>query len=121
MDIYHEHILDLAQHSPHERVLPAPTHAAQHHHASCGDLMQVTLIVQDGVIVDIGWQAEACVLSRAAAGALAPRLLGAAVTDVAQWHLPQVLAALGLPSVLPARTKCVLVFLTAVQRAVERL
>jgi nitrogen fixation NifU-like protein len=64
-DLYQEIILDHAR-SPHNKgVLKVATHTIKGSIASCGDSVQMQLVVNVGVVSDLIWQGDGCAISTA--------------------------------------------------------
>lgn len=59
--------------------LPAPTHQARGVNALCGDELTLTLRVQDGVIVDYGFDAQVSALTLAATSIMGDLIVGQCV------------------------------------------
>jgi len=69
--------------------------------AACGDLSRVSLVIDDGVVERVTFDAEGCGATRAASAAVAEMVEGGAVIDAARVGTDEVEAALG--SLIPAK------------------
>jgi tRNA-uridine 2-sulfurtransferase len=63
--------------------------------AACGDLSRVSLVVEDGVVARVTFDAEGCGATRAATAAVAEMVEGEAVVEAARVATDEVDAALG--------------------------
>jgi tRNA-specific 2-thiouridylase len=79
------------------RVGPAPESAftGAAGGAACGDLARVSLLVQDGRVAEVTFEAEGCAATRAATAAVADLVEGEAILDVARVGTTEVTDALG--------------------------
>jgi len=69
--------------------------------AACGDLSRVSLVIDDGVVERVTFDAEGCGATRAASAAVAEMVEGGAVIDAARVGTDEVSAALG--GLIPAK------------------
>jgi len=80
-DLYSEKILDLAGNAPQPGRLSLPDATARKVSRVCGSVIEVDLIVQDGVIVDYGHEVSACALGQTSAAIVAREIIGTPVGD----------------------------------------
>jgi nitrogen fixation NifU-like protein len=119
-DLYQEHILDHANAPRNFGHLQHPTETGAAKNVSCGDSLTLELQTDaQGIIQEIAWQGDGCAISMAAASLLSEQAVGKNLAELQHLSLPDVLSALGLGSVSPARIKCATLFLNALH-AVER-
>lgn len=57
------------------------THRAEGHNPLCGDQLELTLLVQDGVIADIRFEGHGCAIDVASASLMTTTLKGRTVAD----------------------------------------
>jgi tRNA-uridine 2-sulfurtransferase len=69
--------------------------------AACGDLSRVSLVVEDGVVARVTFDAEGCGATRAATAVVAEMVEGGAVVEAARVGTDEVEAALG--GLIPAK------------------
>lgn len=116
-DLYQEHILDHSQAPRNFGELAGANLTAEAKNVSCGDSLSVQLRVDtDGRIQDIAWKGEGCAISMAAASILSEQARGKKLSELQHLEFSELLAALGLSSLSPARIKCATLFLHALQR-----
>ncbi|MDF1665867.1 MAG: iron-sulfur cluster assembly scaffold protein [Planctomycetota bacterium] len=75
--------------------LENPSAAAKHVNPACGDILQFSVLVTDGVIADLRFQCKGCSASIAAASALVTCAKGQAVQDAEKIDLPQLEELIG--------------------------
>ncbi len=80
-DLYQEIIMDHRR-SPRNQGLPAGhDHYADGFNPFCGDRVSVGLKVEDGVIVDVGFEGEGCAISIASASLMTESVMGRPVSE----------------------------------------
>jgi nitrogen fixation NifU-like protein len=85
----------------------------------CGDRIRVELRVDDGVIADARFTADACAISIATASMLTEGIKGRALTEVSDFDSAWVERALEGPPPA-ARARCVTLVLDTLRRAAEQ-
>ena len=101
-----------------QRVLAAPTHTHEGTNPLCGDRMRLEVVVHDGRLTELAFQASACAIATASASLLTERLRGAAVGDVDRIDDDDVVAALGA-GVPPGRRACATLPLLVLRQALR--
>ena len=86
--------------------------------ASCGDVCNVSLVIQDGEIVDVKYVVTGCVISRASAAVLAEAVLGP-IGRIEPMDGTVIRDLLGV-NVSPLRERCLTTALAAVQNAINQ-
>ncbi|MDH3283134.1 MAG: SUF system NifU family Fe-S cluster assembly protein, partial [Acidobacteriota bacterium] len=81
-ELYQEMILDHGKRPRNFRVVDGPSHEADGYNPLCGDELQLTLRVEDGVIQDIAFQGSGCAISTASASLMTSALKGRRVEEV---------------------------------------
>jgi len=117
MDIlYREEILQHYQH-PRNAGKPATfTHTAKKDNPFCGDEIEVFLMIDNGVIKDIHFEAKGCAISIASASMLSEMVMGCKVERVKKLQTNDILTLLKIEPT-PTRLKCALLPLEAIQLA----
>ena len=67
-------ILEIASHTENNKILENFTHKSKNKNPLCGDEMEISLIVKNDVIKDIGYQCKSCVYCRASVSLLSRKL-----------------------------------------------
>jgi tRNA-specific 2-thiouridylase len=86
--------------------------------AACGDLSRISLVVEDGSVVRVSFDAEGCGATRAATAAVAEMVEGGSVLDVARIGIEEVDAALG--GLTPAKRHAAQLAADALHRALAQ-
>jgi nitrogen fixation NifU-like protein len=82
MDLYQEIVIDHAKSPRNKGKLDSPTHHAHGHNPLCGDELEVTLVVRDGIIEDVKCAASGCAISIASASIMSEEVKGKPVDEV---------------------------------------
>jgi nitrogen fixation NifU-like protein len=107
MDIYREAILEHYHHPRHWGILSPADVDHEENNPLCGDRLRLTLRLEGGTIVEVGWDGDGCAISQASASMLGERLLGKTLEAVRVITKADILAMLGV-SPGPARMNCAL-------------
>jgi molybdenum cofactor cytidylyltransferase len=99
--------------------LDAPTAAAEATNPLCGDRVRIELAIDDGVVADARFVADACALCIASASLLTERVRGLATDAASAIAASEIAAALAV-DVPPARERCVRLPLEAMRDALAR-
>ena len=113
--LYREEILDHYRHPQNFGRLKQPTHRAEFKNASCGDQIEVGLLVKDSRVIDIRFDGRGCALSVATASLLTEAIKGLELAEVKHLALADVVKLIG--EVNPGRHKCILMSLEAIKLA----
>lgn len=86
--------------------------------SSCGDVIEVWLKVEEGVIVNVGFEGQGCAISQASMSILSEELKGQKVEDILKIDKDFLLELLGI-SLSPTRLKCALMSIEAVKKSLS--
>ena len=75
-------ILEIAAHTENNKVVENYTHKSKHKNPLCGDEMEISLIVKDDVVKDMGYQCKSCVYCQASVSLLSRKIKEKKVDDV---------------------------------------
>ena len=75
-------ILEIAAHTENNKVVENYTHKSKHKNPLCGDEMEISLIVKDDVVNDMGYQCKSCVYCQASVSLLSRKIKEKKVDDV---------------------------------------
>ena len=75
-------ILEIASHTENNKVLENFTHKSKHKNPLCGDEMEISLIVKDNVVKDMGYQCKSCVYCQASVSLLSRKIKEKKVDDI---------------------------------------
>lgn len=131
--LYRQVILDHSSHPHHHGLLDASTNQIELNNPTCGDVIQLQLLVEDDVIQDIRFSGHGCSISTASASMMTDAVVGKKVSAaldmmqdfslLVQGEAPKDLDALGDAAILsgvakfPARIKCATLSWKALNRA----
>ena len=75
-------ILEIAANTENNKVVENYTHKSKHKNPLCGDEMEISLIVKEDVIKDMGYQCKSCVYCQASVSLLSRKIKEKKVDDV---------------------------------------
>ena len=75
-------ILEIASHTENNKVLENFTHKSKNKNPLCGDEMEISLIVKNDIIKDIGYQCKSCVYCQASVSLLSRKLKNKKIEDI---------------------------------------
>ncbi|WP_440914917.1 iron-sulfur cluster assembly scaffold protein [Candidatus Pelagibacter sp.] len=67
-------ILEIASHTENNKVLENFTHKSKNKNPICGDEMEISLIVKDDVVKDMGYQCKSCIYCQASVSLLSRKI-----------------------------------------------
>jgi nitrogen fixation NifU-like protein len=118
MSLYQDLILDHYRNPRNQGVLKAPTHSAGAHNPTCGDRLEMQLLVKNGIIADVKFSGSGCAISQASASLLSEFLKGKSLEEARTFGKDNLLALLGV-TLSPNRLKCALLSLETFDKAVN--
>ncbi len=110
MDLYKEEVMDHYEHPRNQGSFDDTQDKeiieGRDSNASCGDMVQFQLRVQDGVVVEVKWKGIGCAITTAAASKLSEWVLDKKVIEIKKMDEEQLIKeAIGF-EVNPGRIKC---------------
>ena len=75
-------ILEIASHTDNNKVIKNHTHKSKNKNPLCGDEMEISLIVKNNVIKDLGYQCSSCVYCQASVSLLSRKIKNRKVDDL---------------------------------------
>ena len=75
-------ILEIAAHTENNKVVENYTHKSKHKNPLCGDEMDISIIVKDEVVKDMGYQCKSCVYCQASVSLLSRKIKEKKVDDI---------------------------------------
>lgn len=121
MDLYAENIMEHHKHPDHFGHVKGANAKANLANPLCGDKLSVELKIGNTpkkIIEDAKFSGVGCAISRAGADMLMDHIIGKSVEEVKNYSAEEVYELFGV-EITPARTKCALLALTAVKKALE--
>jgi len=67
-------ILEIASYTDNNKVLKDPTHKSKNKNPICGDEMEISLIVENDIVKDMGYQCKSCVYCQASVSLLSRKI-----------------------------------------------
>jgi len=75
-------ILEIASNTENNKVIKNYTHQSKNKNPLCGDEMEISLIVKDNVIQDIGYQCKSCIYCQASVSLLSRSVIKAPIEKI---------------------------------------
>ena len=75
-------ILEIASHTKNNKVLENFTHKSKNKNSLCGDEMEISLIVKDGVVKDMGYQCKSCIYCQASVSLLSRKIKDKKIEEI---------------------------------------
>ena len=75
-------ILEIAANTENNKVVENYTHKSKHKNPLCGDEMEISLIVKEDVVKDMGYQCKSCVYCQASVSLLSRKIKEKKVDDI---------------------------------------
>ena len=75
-------ILEIASHTENNKVIKNFTHKSKNKNPLCGDEMEISLIVKNNVVKDVGYQCSSCVYCQASVSLLSRKIKEKKVDEV---------------------------------------
>jgi len=118
MDIYRDEILDHARHPRNRGKISNPTHRSRTPNPLCGDMIDLMIRLEgkNSWVKEVGFEANACAVSVAAASMLTEKMKGKTKKELRRLREEDVVSWFG-GSLTPSRRECALLPLKALQEA----
>ena len=75
-------ILEIASHTENNNALENFTHKSKNKNPLCGDEMEISLIVKDGVVKDMGYQCKSCIYCQASVSLLSRKIKDKKIEEI---------------------------------------
>ena len=75
-------ILEMASHTENNKIIEDFTHKSKHKNPLCGDEMEISLIVKNDVIKDMGYQCKSCVYCQASVSLLSRKIKNQKIDEI---------------------------------------
>ena len=75
-------ILQIASNTENNKVLENHTHKSKNKNPMCGDVMEISLLVKDNKVVDMGYQCKSCVYCQASVSLLSQNIKEKSLDEV---------------------------------------
>lgn len=118
MTLYQELILDHYRNPRNQGELKVPTYAATMNNPTCGDRLEMQILVKNDIIEDVKFKGSGCAISQASASILTEFLKGKSLEEVKRLEKDDLLDLLGIELSL-TRLKCALLSLETFKQALR--
>jgi nitrogen fixation protein NifU and related proteins len=75
-------ILEIASHTENNKIIENYTHKSKNKNPLCGDEMEISLIVKDNVVKDIGYQCKSCIYCQASVSLLSRKIKDQKIDEI---------------------------------------
>jgi len=75
-------ILEIASNTKNHKVIKNHTHQSKNKNPLCGDEMEISLIVKDNIIKDMGYQCRSCVYCQASVSMLSQKIKNEKLSEI---------------------------------------
>ena len=78
-------ILEIASHTENNKIIENFTHKSKNKNPLCGDEMEISLIVEEDVVKDLGYQCKSCVYCQASVSLLSRKIKGKKIEEIKEF------------------------------------
>ena len=78
-------ILEIASNTENNKVLSNHTHKSKNKNPICGDEMEISLIIKNKKVVDVGYQCKSCVYCQASVSLLSQKIKGKSLDEIKEF------------------------------------
>lgn len=117
--MYHELLMEHYKFPTYKKEIKNPIVSSHDLNASCGDTITFDLIIENDIIVDLGFAGSGCIISQASADILAGHLHQKNIALVHQITSQDLLGMMEI-TLGPNRLKCALLALQILQKAIAK-
>ena len=75
-------ILEIASNTENNKILDKHTHKSKNKNSICGDEMEISLLIKNNIVVDIGYQCKSCVYCQASVSLLSRKIKNKSLNEV---------------------------------------
>ena len=75
-------LLEIASHTENNKIIENFTHKSKHKNPLCGDEMEISLIIENDVIKDMGYQCKSCIYCQASVSLLSRKIKEKKVKEI---------------------------------------
>ncbi len=75
-------ILEIASNTENHRILNKHTHKSKNKNPICGDEMEISLLIKNGKVIDMGYQCKSCVYCQASVSLLSRNIKNKSLEEV---------------------------------------
>ncbi|MDA9199762.1 iron-sulfur cluster assembly scaffold protein [Candidatus Pelagibacter sp.] len=78
-------ILEIASHTENNKIIENFTHKSKNKNPLCGDEMEISLIVEEDVVKDLGYQCKSCVYCQASVSLLSRKIKNKKIEEIKEF------------------------------------
>ena len=78
-------ILEIASHTENNKIIENFTHKSKNKNPLCGDEMEISLIVEEDVVKDLGYQCKSCVYCQASVSLLSRKIKDKKIVEIKEF------------------------------------
>ena len=78
-------ILEIASHTENNKIIENFTHKSKNNNPLCGDEMEISLIVEEDVVKDLGYQCKSCVYCQASVSLLSRKIKDKKIEEIKEF------------------------------------
>lgn len=116
--LYHAELIEHYKSSPYRRVIVNPTVQFGDLNPSCGDKLDVAVVLDGETIVEVAFQGSGCVISQAGMSMICEQVENKSIEKVLNLNADDVLSLINI-DLGPVRMKCATLGLHVVQQAIK--
>ena len=75
-------ILEIASNTENNRILDKHTHKSKNKNPMCGDEMEISLLIKDDKVIDMGYQCKSCVYCQASVSLLSQNIKNKSLDEI---------------------------------------
>lgn len=117
-NMYPQKLIEEYRNPKYNQALINYTHKAKVQNLTCGDEITMYIRVKQNLIIDIGYEVQACAVTIATASLLSAKLLEMTLSDIKQLQEKDIFELLDM-ELKPSRQRCATLPLEAVNKALE--
>lgn len=114
-----ELILDYYRNPRQKGHLESHTHHHEERNPTCGDIVTMELLVENGVVQDTRFDGQGCSVSQASASMVAESIIGKTLDEVRAMNKDDILEMLGGIELNPSRLRCATLGLVALHKSLQ--
>jgi len=118
MDIYRQEILDHFKHPRNFGEIKKATHKGMDRNTSCGDIIEMSLVLKKGRVKEVMFKGEGCAVSMAGASMLTEKIKGKKVEEIVKMGDKDIEKMLNI-KISSARKKCAELGLLVCQKSLK--
>jgi len=78
-------ILEIASNTDNNKLIPNHTHKSRNKNPICGDEMEISLIIKDKKVIDMGYQCKSCIYCQASVSLLSQKIKGKNLDEIKEF------------------------------------